>query len=60
MANDEKQVLKVAQRSERMLMSLTEQIQAQKEELHENTFTGHAKAALAKLPADARQCRLRG
>jgi len=38
MANDEKQILKVAQRSERMLMSLTEQIQAQKEELKENTF----------------------
>ena len=33
MANDEKQVLKVAQRSEKMLMSLTEQIQAQKVEL---------------------------
>ena len=51
MANDEKQVLKVAQRSERMLMSLTEQIQAQKEELRENTFYQvYAKAALAKLP----------
>ncbi len=51
MANDEKQVLKVAQRSERMLLSLTEQIQAQKEELHENTFYQvYAKAALAKLP----------
>lgn len=51
MANDEKQVLKVAQRSERMLMSLTEQIQAQKEELHENAFYQvYAKAALAKLP----------
>ena len=51
MANDEKHVLKVAQRSERMLMSLTEQIQAQKEELQENTFYQvYAKAALAKLP----------
>lgn len=51
MANDEKQILKVAQRSERMLMSLTEQIQAQKEELKENTFYQvYAKAALAKLP----------
>ena len=51
MANDEKQVLKVAQRSEKMLMSLTEQIQAQKEELKDNTFYQvYAKAALAKLP----------
>ena len=36
MANDDKQVMKVAQRSERMLLSLTDQIQAQKQELHEN------------------------
>ncbi|MER5030001.1 AAA family ATPase [Pantoea anthophila] len=51
MANDDKQVMKVAQRSERMLLSLTEQIQAQKQELHENTyFQVYAKAALAKLP----------
>lgn len=51
MANDDKQVMKVAQRSERMLLSLTEQIQAQKQELHENTYYQvYAKAALAKLP----------
>ena len=48
MANDDKQVMKVAQRSERMLLSLTEQIQAQKQELHENTYYQvYAKAALA-------------
>jgi len=51
MANDDKQVMKVAQRSERMLLSLTDQIQAQKQELHENTYYHvYAKAALAKLP----------
>lgn len=51
MATDERQVLKVAQRSEKMLFSLTEQIQAQKEELKENTYYQvYAKAALAKLP----------
>lgn len=51
MANDDRQVLKVAQRSERMLMSLTEQIQTQKKELKENTYYQvYAKAALAKLP----------
>lgn len=51
MAIDEKQVLKVAQRSEKMLHSLTNQIQAQKAELRENTFYQvYAKAALAKLP----------
>ncbi|WHQ73573.1 AAA family ATPase [Pantoea sp. Lij88] len=51
MANDDKQVMKVAQRSERMLLSLTDQIQAQKQELHENTYYQvYAKAALAKLP----------
>ncbi|WP_130835828.1 AAA family ATPase [[Erwinia] mediterraneensis] len=51
MATDERQVLKVAQRSEKMLFSLTEQIQAQKEELKENTYYQiYAKAAVAKLP----------
>ncbi|QTO56231.1 AAA family ATPase (plasmid) [Duffyella gerundensis] len=51
MGIDEKQVLKVAQRSEKMLHSLTDQIQAQKAELRENTFYQvYAKAALAKLP----------
>lgn len=51
MANDESQVMKVAQRSERMLLSLTEQIQAQKLELQENSYYQiYAKAALAKLP----------
>lgn len=45
------QVLKVAQRSEKMLFSLTEQIQSQKEELQENAFYQlYAKAALSKLP----------
>lgn len=45
------QLMKVAQRSEKMLISLTEQIHAQKEELHENAFYQvYAKAALAKLP----------
>ncbi|WP_432369182.1 AAA family ATPase (plasmid) [Pantoea allii] len=51
MANDDSQVMKVAQRSERMLLSLTEQIQAQKLELQENSYYQiYAKAALAKLP----------
>lgn len=51
MASDDRQVLKVAQRSEKMLLSLTEQIQTQKEELKENTYYQvYAKAALAKLP----------
>ncbi|WP_312242065.1 AAA family ATPase [Pantoea sp.] len=51
MANDDRQVLKVAQRSEKMLLSLTEQIQTQKEELKENNYYQvYAKAALAKLP----------
>lgn len=51
MANDDSQVMKVAQRSERMLFSLTEQIQAQKLELQENSYYQiYAKAALAKLP----------
>lgn len=51
MATDDRQVLKVAQRSEKMLFSLTEQIQAQKEELKENAYYQiYAKAALAKLP----------
>lgn len=44
-------LLKVAQRSEKMLFSLTEQIQSQKDELQENKFYQvYAKAALAKLP----------
>lgn len=47
----EQQLKKVAERSERMLLGLTEQIQQQKEELKENTFYQvYAKAALAKLP----------
>lgn len=45
------QMNKVAERSERMLLALTEQIQQQKDELKENTFYQvYAKAALAKLP----------
>ena len=45
------QLAKVAQRSEKMLFSLTDQIQAQKEELKENEFYQvYAKAALTKLP----------
>ncbi|KDE33137.1 chromosome partitioning protein ParA [Kosakonia radicincitans UMEnt01/12] len=45
------QLLKVAQRSEKMLIGLTEQIRAQKEELKENVYYQvYAKAALAKLP----------
>lgn len=45
------QLMKVAQRAEKMLIGLTEQIHAQKEELHENTYYQvYAKAALAKLP----------
>ncbi len=36
MSGDNKQIGKIAERSERMLMSLTEQIQAQKEELEES------------------------
>lgn len=48
---DEQQLTKVAERSERMLLSLTDQIQQQKDELQENTFYQvYAKAALAKLP----------
>ncbi|TNV12490.1 ParA family protein [Buttiauxella sp. B2] len=51
MINNTQQIEKVAQRSERMLLSLTEQIQAQKEELCENVyFQVYAKAALARLP----------
>lgn len=42
---------KVAERAERMLVSLTEQIQAQKQELEETTyFQVYSKAALSKLP----------
>jgi len=45
------QIYKVAQRSEKMLLGLTEQIQNQKEELQENTyFQVYAKAALSRLP----------
>ena len=47
----EQQMTKVAERSERMLLGLTEQIQQQKDELKENAFYQvYAKAALAKLP----------
>lgn len=45
------QLSKVAQRSGKMLLALTEQIQTQKEELKENEYYQvYAKAALAKLP----------
>lgn len=48
---NKQQLTKVAERSERMLLSLTDQIQQQKDELQENTFYQvYAKAALAKLP----------
>lgn len=51
MSEDNKQIGKIAQRSERMLVSLTEQIKVQKEELEETSFYQvYAKAALAKLP----------
>lgn len=51
MSGDNKQIGKIAERSERMLVSLTEQIKAQKEELEETSFYQiYAKAALAKLP----------
>ncbi|QOI57943.1 AAA family ATPase [Rouxiella badensis] len=51
MLTDSRQITKVAQRSEKMLLSLTEQIQAQKEELSETSFyQTYAKAALSKLP----------
>ncbi|EJQ2007740.1 AAA family ATPase [Cronobacter sakazakii] len=51
MMDNEQQLTKVAERSERMLLGLTEQIQHQKDELQENTFYQvYAKAALAKLP----------
>ncbi|MDU6926802.1 MAG: AAA family ATPase [Franconibacter helveticus] len=51
MMGNEQQLTKVAERSERMLLSLTDQIQQQKDELQENTFYQvYAKAALAKLP----------
>ncbi|ADW76648.1 plasmid partition protein A (plasmid) [Rahnella aceris] len=51
MSGDNKQIGKIADRSERMLVSLTEQIKAQKEELEETSFYQvYAKAALAKLP----------
>lgn len=45
------QILKVAQRSNKMLQALTDQINLQKEELQENRFYQvYAKAAVAKLP----------
>jgi cellulose biosynthesis protein BcsQ len=45
------QLHKLAQRSGKMLISLTEQIQIQKDELKENDFYQvYAKAALSKLP----------
>ncbi|MEY8712270.1 AAA family ATPase [Mangrovibacter phragmitis] len=45
------QLEKVAQRSGKMLVSLTEQIQSQREELNEHEFYQvYAKAALSKLP----------
>lgn len=45
------QLHKVAQRSERMLVTLTDQIQLQKDELKGNHFyQTYAKAALSKLP----------
>jgi len=51
MSGDNKQIGRIADRSERMLVSLTEQIKAQKEELEETSFYQvYAKAALAKLP----------
>jgi len=51
MLTDSKQISKVAQRSERMLISLTEQIQTLKEEMSETSFyQTYAKAALSKLP----------
>ena len=48
---DSHQTDKIAQRAGKMLTALTDQIQAQKEELKENEyFQVYAKAALAKLP----------
>lgn len=48
---DSHQTEKIAQRAGRMLTSLTEHIQTQKEEMRENEyFQVYAKAALAKLP----------
>ncbi|KHT64881.1 chromosome partitioning protein ParA [Photobacterium gaetbulicola] len=49
---DPKQLIaRVAERSERMLSSLTEQIHQQKEELESNTYYQvYSKAAVAKLP----------
>lgn len=49
--SDSSQLHKVAQRANRMLNVLTEQVQLQKDELHANEFYQvYAKAALAKLP----------
>lgn len=49
--NAYKQIDKVAERSARMLQSLTEQISSQKQELKENVYYQvYAKAAVAKLP----------
>ena len=51
MTDNTQQIHKVAQRSEKMLFSLTEQIQVQKDELQENQYYQlYAKAALSKLP----------
>ena len=51
MNTDLHQTEKIAQRAGKMLTSLTEHIQTQKEELQENEyFQVYAKAALAKLP----------
>lgn len=50
MTDNTQQIHKVAQRSEKMLFSLTEQIQVQKDELQENQYYQlYAKAALSKL-----------
>lgn len=51
MIESQKHIQRVAERSERMLRLLTEQIQKQKEELDVSTFYQvYAKAAVAKLP----------
>lgn len=51
MTNGLEQIRKVAQRSEKMLVSLTQQILEQKDELNKNVYHQvYAKAAVAKLP----------
>lgn len=51
MINGLDQIRKVAQRSEKMLVSLTQQILEQKDELNKNVYHQvYAKAAVAKLP----------